>query len=182
MGSVAQAVVEFDEAVLAPWRPPLAGSAGRRGQLRAVPDAVRGPGAAGRALSQGPAVHRRREPAQPRRAAPAGPPRRTPPVRTDEWAPALRLTRRARRLGAVLGLAVGVALGSWVGSAVAGEGVGLRLAGESSVVVQQGDTLWSIAAAVAGDGEDVRAVIAEIRELNGLADASLVPGQLLVLP
>ena len=37
MGSVAQAVVEFDEAVQAPWRPPLTGVPARRGQLRAVP-------------------------------------------------------------------------------------------------------------------------------------------------
>jgi nucleoid-associated protein YgaU len=96
-------------------------------------------------------------------------------------APALRLTRRARRLGAILGLAVGVALGSWVGSALSGDEPQLRLVGESSVVVEAGDSLWSIAAAVAGD-EDVRPVIDDIRELNGLADASVVPGQVLLLP
>jgi hypothetical protein len=82
----------------------------------------------------------------------------------------------------VLGLAVGVVVGSWVGSVVSDGGDGLRLAGESSVVVEPGDTLWSIAATVAGGGEDVRGVVAEIRELNGLPDASLVPGQILVLP
>ena len=38
MGGVAQAVVEFDEAVQAPWRPPLAGGPGQRRALRAVPD------------------------------------------------------------------------------------------------------------------------------------------------
>jgi nucleoid-associated protein YgaU len=83
----------------------------------------------------------------------------------------------------VLGLTVGVALGSWVGSVVAGgEESGLRLAGESSVVVHPGDTLWSIAAAVTGEGGDVRAVVADIRELNELPDAVVVPGQVLVLP
>ncbi|WP_040339875.1 LysM peptidoglycan-binding domain-containing protein [Candidatus Blastococcus massiliensis] len=81
----------------------------------------------------------------------------------------------------MLGLAVGVALGSWVGSAVAGDGQQLRLVGESSVVVRPGDSLWSIATSVAGE-EDVRPVIDEIRELNGLADATVVPGQVLLLP
>jgi hypothetical protein len=188
MGSVAQAVVEFDEAVQAPWRPPLTDVSGRRGQLRAVPGPARHPDAgrpgAGRAPAS--AVHGRRPPSpHTRRPTPVGPgPRRPVPGRVPDVQapPALRLTRRARRLGVVVGLAVGVVLGSWVGSVVAGEGDGLRLAGESSVVVQQGDTLWSIAATVADSGDDVRAVIADIRELNGLSDASLVPGQSLVLP
>jgi nucleoid-associated protein YgaU len=178
MGSVAQAVVEFDEAVQAPWRPPLAGGAGRRGTLRAVPDPAARPGApAGvRRLPTAPAVR----PARPARPAPrVAPPARGPVVPA---APGLRLTRRARRLGVVLGLAVGVVLGSWVGSALAGGEEGLRLAGDVSVVVEQGDTLWSIAAAVAGQEDDVRAVVAEIKERNGLQDATLVPGQVLVLP
>lgn len=189
MGSVAQAVVEFDEAVQAPWRPPLAGGSARRGQLRAVPDPARrsdaGRAGAGRRPA-GPGVHGRRPPVpHTRRPLPAGPgPRRPAPGCAPEFgvAPGLRLTRRARRLGVVLGLAVGVVVGSWVGSVVSGGGDGLRLAGESSVVVEQGDTLWSIAATVAGGGDDVRAVVAEIRELNGLPNASLVPGQTLVLP
>lgn len=189
MESVARAVVEFDEAVQAPWRPPLAGGSGRRGQLRAVPDPARRPGVVRAGAGRGPAgagVHGRRPPSPTtRRPSPAGPgPRRPVPACAPEFdvAPGLRLTRRARRLGVVLGLAVGVVVGSWVGSMVSGGGDGLRLAGESSVVVEQGDTLWSIAATLAGSGDDVRAVIAEIRELNGLSNASLVPGQTLVLP
>jgi nucleoid-associated protein YgaU len=188
MGSVAQAVVEFDEAVQAPWRPPLAGATGRRGQLRAVPAPARRTdgGRPGSARVAAAAVHGRRSPSpQTRRPAPVGPgPRRPVPgcAPDVQAAPALRLTRRARRLGVVLGLAVGVVVGSWVGSVVTGDGEGLRLAGESSVVVQQGDTLWSIAASVSGNDDDVRAVIADIRELNGLSDASLVPGQTLLLP
>lgn len=188
MGSVAQAVVEFDEAVQAPWRPPLAGGAGRRGQLRAVPDPVRRPAgprpAASRAAATPAGVRRLPStpavrPARPARPAPrVAPPGHGPVVPA---APGLRLTRRARRLGVVLGLAVGVVVGSWVGSAVAGGEEGLRLAGDVSVVVEQGDTLWSIAAAVAGE-DDVRAVVAEIKERNGLRDAALVPGQVLVLP
>jgi nucleoid-associated protein YgaU len=52
---------------------------------------------------------------------------------------------------------------------------------DSSVVVQQGDTLWSIARSVAGD-EDVRMVVDAIQELNGLAGSTLQPGQVLRLP
>jgi nucleoid-associated protein YgaU len=194
MGSVAQAVVEFDEAVQAPWRPPLASGPGRRAQLRAVPDlpgragapaATHGegrPGGAGSAARRRPAANPVRRPVTPGTSTPRRP--ATPGRALDaRVVPALRLTRRARRLGAILGLTVGIAVGSWIGSYVAGgdEG-GLRLAGETSVVVHQGDTLWSIAAAVAGEDDDVRAVIADIRELNGLPDAVVVPGQVLVLP
>jgi nucleoid-associated protein YgaU len=94
----------------------------------------------------------------------------------------LRLTRRARRLAVVLALASGVAVGSWLAPLLGGAGEGdLRLAGVESVVVQPGDTLWSIATSLDGDG-DVRAVVDEIQELNGLNGAALVPGQTLLLP
>jgi hypothetical protein len=194
MGGVAQAVVEFDEAVQAPWRPPLAGGSGQRRALRAVPDLPTRLGApvgaphSGRSSVDAGAGHRRPSGNHVRRPLPAGtstPRRPAVPGRGVDArpAPAVRLTRRARRLGVVLGLTVGVALGSWVGSVVAGgEDSGLRLAGESSVVVHPGDTLWSIAATVAGEGDDVRAVVADIRELNELPDAVVVPGQVLVLP
>lgn len=194
MGGVAQAVVEFDEAVQAPWRPPLAGGSGQRRTLRAVPDLPSRAGApmvsphAGRSSADAAGQRRRPSGNQVRRPVPAGtttPRRPAVPGRGVDVrpAPGVRLTRRARRLGVVLGLTVGVALGSWVGSAVAGgDESGLRLAGESSVVVHPGDTLWSIAAGVVGEGDDVRAVIADIRELNDLTDAVVVPGQVLVLP
>jgi nucleoid-associated protein YgaU len=77
-------------------------------------------------------------------------------------------------------LAAGVAFGSWVGPLLGGEG-DLRLAGVNSVVVQSGDTLWSIASSLAGDA-DVRAVVYRIQQLNALEGADLVPGQVLVLP
>jgi LysM repeat protein len=80
-----------------------------------------------------------------------------------------------------MGLAGGVALGSWLGPLVNGSGGDLRLAGESSVVVQAGDTLWSIASSLNTD-EDVRAVIDEIQRLNDLDGVDLVPGQVLQLP
>ena len=197
MGSVQQAVLEFDEEVQAPWRPRLV---------------VVGADGAGVASARSPLAHpsRRspsrvgvcRPPTAPA-AAPAGPARRpvTPRPEGREGATAarvhprggarpapvpgqrarLRLTRRARRLAVVMALASGMALGSWLGPLVAGDAGGLRLAGESSVVVQPGDTLWSIASAVDGGG-DVRAVVDRIQALNGLHGAELVPGQTLVLP
>jgi nucleoid-associated protein YgaU len=108
--------------------------------------------------------------------------RRGRPVPASRQAAGLRLTRRARRLVAVLVLGSSVALGSWVGSLVTGpEDGGLQLVRESSVVVEPGDTLWSIAGSVAGS-DDVRPVIDRIQELNGLSGVDLVPGQVLRLP
>jgi nucleoid-associated protein YgaU len=93
----------------------------------------------------------------------------------------VRLTRRGRRLVAVLVLAAGVG-GAVLGREVLAPDSGLRLAGESSVVVEPGDTVWSIAGEVAGPGEDVRTVVHAIVELNGLDDAVVVSGQVLELP
>lgn len=189
MGQVQQAVLEFDEEVRAPWRPRLA----------AVPDlphaAVGGP-----TPVRGVGPHPSRRPSRvgacrPPAADPigsrhaAGPDRRlgvpgslvaVRPVRAAAPVP-LRLTRRARRLAVVLALAGGVAVGSWLAPWVNGGGAGLQLAGESSVVVQEGDTLWSIASSLGGGG-DVRAVVDEIQRLNHLDGAALVPGQVLQLP
>jgi nucleoid-associated protein YgaU len=94
----------------------------------------------------------------------------------------LRLTRRGRRVVAALSAAFGLALASAI--LVTGLGdtdPGLRLAGQSSVVVEAGDTLWSIAREAAPH-EDVRAVVHAIEEANGLDGAVLVPGQVLQLP
>ena len=194
MGSVQQAVLEFDEEVQAPWRPrlvvvgaddaasarpPLAHPSRRRpsrvGVCRPPAAPIVTPGAPAR------------RPGAPRpegRVATAAGVRprgdlRPAPARAQRAR--LRLTRRARRLAVVMGLAAGVALGSWLGPLVAGDAGGLRLAGESSVVVQPGDTLWSIASELDGGG-DVRALVDDIQALNGLHGAELVPGQTLLLP
>ena len=96
-------------------------------------------------------------------------------------APRLRLTARGRRLVAVLALAAGVGL-AVLGDAVLGDGGGgLELMGTSSVVVERGDTLWSIAGAVAGE-RDVREVVGRIQELNQLDSADIEPGQVLQVP
>jgi nucleoid-associated protein YgaU len=93
----------------------------------------------------------------------------------------VRLTRRARLLAVVLTLALGVAIGSWLGPRLGGGDGDLRLAGVQSVVVQPGDTLWSIATGVAGT-DDVRAVVDRIEHLNHLEGTLVVPGQVLDLP
>jgi nucleoid-associated protein YgaU len=190
MGCVQQAVLEFDSEVQAPWRP----------RLVAVPDVVEPAGV--RSVRPHPSRRTRvgvcAPPAGP--ARPVAPARRRPeraavrdgvaPVRRSSGSrPApprtenirLRLTRRARRLAVVMALAAGVALGSWLGPLLAGGGGDLRLAGGSSVVVQPGDTLWSIATSLDGDG-DVRALVDDLQRLNDLEGAELVPGQVLQLP
>ncbi len=231
MGSVRQAVLEFDAAVRVPWRPLLRqevqGAAGRRprrtaavgpspvaarsgppgsggtgsggprsrgagaglpgsgprvtGHLRPVPDrpADRAPHAAGPAAE---APRTRRDPTRPGGRSPHSAPARGPARgRCAPPAPPVRLTRRGRRLVAVLVLASGLA-GVVLGREVLAPDPGLRLAGESSVVVEQGDTVWSIADRVTGSDEDVRAVVDVIVALNDLEDSVVVPGQVLRVP
>ncbi|MFW3172522.1 LysM peptidoglycan-binding domain-containing protein [Geodermatophilus sp. CPCC 206100] len=79
-------------------------------------------------------------------------------------------------------LGAGIAVGSWIGSLLGGDSGQLQLVGEQAVVVQAGDTVWSIAAEVAGPDRDVRAVVDAIEELNALDGAAVIPGQLLRLP
>jgi len=196
MGCVQQAVLDFDEEILAPWRPRLVVVAGGGGVAEPTPAHPR---ASGRSSSRvgicrpqeplgrpDPAdvaagASRLLSPGQPVPAAVRG--RVSPSVPSGRRAPrgSVRLTRRARLLGVVLVLAVGVAIGSWLGPLLAGSDGDLRLAGVQSVVVQPGDTLWSIAAGVSGDG-DVREVVDRIQEVNGLSGTVLIPGQVLELP
>jgi nucleoid-associated protein YgaU len=94
----------------------------------------------------------------------------------------LRLTRRGRRLVAALSIATGLTIAAAIlVTELDDTGAGLQLAGQSSVVVEAGDTLWSIAREVAPQ-EDVRAVVDAIEEVNELDGTLLVPGQVLQLP
>jgi nucleoid-associated protein YgaU len=52
----------------------------------------------------------------------------------------------------------------------------------TSHVVAAGDTLWALAADLTEPGADVRRVVAEIEQLNGLDGATIYPGQVLTLP
>lgn len=97
--------------------------------------------------------------------------------------PRLRITRRGRLVVTALAVLLAVAL---VVTAYA-----LRSAPASAVVrpvqpveqitVLPGQTLWGIAAPRAAAG-DVRDVIAQIRELNGLTDSRILAGQELLVP
>ena len=195
MGLVQQAVIDFDEEIQAPWRPRLVAVADVR-ESDADGMRPRRPHPSGRSSA-------RVGVCRPVEALPQVPSRRAVArggIATGEARPAerhgpeldpasarrragrgVRLTRRARLLAAVLTLALGVAIGSWLGPLLAAGGGDLQLAGVESVVVQPGDTLWSIAAEVAGTA-DVRAVVDSIRQLNHLQGTVLVPGQVLELP
>jgi len=48
--------------------------------------------------------------------------------------------------------------------------------------VRSGDSLWSIAEVVALEDQDLRGVIAQIRELNDLDTSLILPGQTLLVP
>jgi len=51
------------------------------------------------------------------------------------------------------------------------------------VIVQPGDSLWSIADAHNHDGQvDIRQYIYQIKEVNNLSTSSLEPGQVLIIP
>ncbi len=101
------------------------------------------------------------------------------PVRSSRPAP-VRLTRRGRvvlALLVVLAAAAGlVATGPVADAASASSGPVTAI-----VVVQPGDSVWSIARDL-DPAADPRAMVERIRELNGLDDAVVVPGQALVIP
>ena len=51
-----------------------------------------------------------------------------------------------------------------------------------SYLVQEGDSLWGIASTIKAPGEDVRDLIIEIRDLNGLSTGNISAGSEIVLP
>jgi LysM repeat protein len=73
--------------------------------------------------------------------------------------------------GAIAALAVG-----WFAHSSPGAGP------ERSYRVQTGDTLWSIAERYYGDSGDLRRAVWQLRERNELSNATITPGQRLVLP
>jgi nucleoid-associated protein YgaU len=216
MGSVRQAVLEFDAEVRVPWRPLLrevagspagsrrrAGSAapGRPAQVTtpAAPAALRGSGprvtghlrpvpdrpagtavrTAGRAAG---APRTRQDPVRPAgRPTPTAPARDGVRRRGARAAAPLRLTRRGLRLVAVLVLAAAFG-GAVLGREFLAPDDALRLVGDTRVVVEPGDTVWSIAGEVAGQDRDVRPVVDAIERLNDLEGSLVVPGQVLHLP
>ena len=94
----------------------------------------------------------------------------------------LRLTTRGRVvLGVLTLLVMGLGLVTWQAGRASADGA----SGAVEVVrhvVQPGETLWGIAREVAGPTEDVRDVVLELVELNGLPSAGLMAGQSIVVP
>lgn len=103
-----------------------------------------------------------------------------PPPSAVAPAPGLRLTARGRAV--VVVLAAGLALGGVLSAQSAAAGGPHGAVPVSAHVVRSGETVWEIAAAVAAPGQDVRDVVAEIQELNGLRGAEIRAGQRLVVP
>ena len=97
----------------------------------------------------------------------------------------LRLTTRGRRL--VVGLvSVPLAVAVFMGALAGGEALASRSAsapaGEfTTVLVEPGDSLWSIALEVAPTS-DPRDVVDEIVRLNALGSSSVTAGQRIAIP
>ncbi len=94
----------------------------------------------------------------------------------------MRLTVRGRFLLVLVLAVVALSVVGFVTGRLSGANSDRsRPAAQRTLVVQPGDTLWSIAKEVAPGG-DVRKTVYEIRKLNGLSDAMIISGQVLVLP
>lgn len=92
----------------------------------------------------------------------------------------LRLTRRGR--GVVIGLALLAALGIGSVAQHASADAPARSVPVETWTVAPGESLWQIAGAVAAPGQDLRVVVAELIELNGLSEAGLQAGQQVLVP
>ena len=93
----------------------------------------------------------------------------------------LRLTRRGRVVVTLLMLLI-VLVGFTMFSGYSAASGEAGTAPETrTVVVDEGDTLWGIAASVAGE-RDLREVVHEIEALNSLPGPGLVEGQELAVP
>lgn len=101
-------------------------------------------------------------------------------VRSTADTTSLRLTRRGR--GVVIGLALLAALGISSVAQHASADAPARSVSVETWTVAPGESLWLIAGAVAAPGQDLRVVVAELIELNGLSGAGLQAGQQILVP
>jgi hypothetical protein len=124
---------------------------------------------------------------RPAHAVPVPPVRRSPSTPGERLlgepaAPVRRgsahLTTRGRLVLAAAGglAALGIVIGAWFGAA--GSSAAPAAPVPPQVVVHDGDTLWSIATAVAPQ-QDPRLTVDRLRDLNNLTGVDLVPGQVL---
>ena len=115
-----------------------------------------------------------------RRCATAARPAGAERPRETGTSPGLRLTRRGRVVVFWTTLAAGLA--GMLGTQGAFAGVGGEAVPVVTHTVVAGETLWDIASGIAAPGEDVRDVVAELADLNGLAGVGLQAGQRILLP
>ncbi|HVQ95168.1 MAG TPA: LysM peptidoglycan-binding domain-containing protein [Mycobacteriales bacterium] len=110
--------------------------------------------------------------------APPRPRVQAPPARPGQ----VRLTRRGRLVLVALAVVALASLLTVVAPAVAHlrSPTAVPASAPAVVVVQPGDTLWSIARRVAPD-RDTRLVVADLRRLNSLSSADLEVGQRLTI-
>lgn len=93
-----------------------------------------------------------------------------------------RLTPRGRFVVGVVVMVAALALVGLLASRPTGVAGGRpEPAARQTIVVQPGQTLWSIAKDLA-PGRDARETVYEIRQINGLDSAVVRSGQILVLP
>ena len=93
----------------------------------------------------------------------------------------VRLTRRGRVVVIFLFLGLLLAALTAFGTTSAATGEAGEPVPTRTVMVDQGDTLWMIAAEVAAPGE-VREMVHRIEELNALAGSGLYVGQRIAVP
>ena len=107
---------------------------------------------------------------------------RTVHTRPDKVSVApIRLTKRGRIVLATIASVVLSVMVVLSGQITADAGSSSGGPASTTVVVQPGESLWSIAAEVAPT-KDPRETIALIRDLNGMQDSTVVPGQSVVVP
>ncbi len=92
-----------------------------------------------------------------------------------------RLTSRGRAVFVVMALII-VSLAVVLGAIRATAASTTPPEGWVASIVQPGDTLWSLATEGSSNQTDPRAIIAEIKAINGLTGSHLAPGQRLFLP
>ena len=92
---------------------------------------------------------------------------------------------RRRRLAGLLRFVVFlllIFLAVWAGVRVARAGADASVYIGHRYVVSSGDSLWNIAAHEYGADIDLRRAVYKIREVNGLAETTVSPGERLTLP
>jgi LysM domain-containing protein len=94
---------------------------------------------------------------------------------------ALRLTRRGRLVLVLTVMLLLVLAGFTLGRGSSQAASRAHPSTHHSVVVEPGETLWSVAVRIAPH-DDPRLVVADIESLNHLSSAAVEPGQQLLVP